>query len=68
MLYIYDLLEELPTAVTVTRPDAPAIRLARVRPGLGPRSRHVALLNAGLPIQVVTPTVTGGTLPFMGVG
>jgi hypothetical protein len=67
VFYVYDLLEELPTAV-ITLPNAPAVMSVRVRPGLGPRSRHVALLNASLPIQVVTPTVTAGTLPFMGVG
>jgi hypothetical protein len=67
MLYIYDLLEELPTAV-ITLPNAPTVMSVRTRPGLGPRSRHVALLNAALPSQAVTVTVTAGTLPMMGVG
>ena len=67
-MYTYFLLEELPTTIVVVGlPNAPAYMGIRVRPGLGPNSHHIRLLNATLPAPFVPPTVTAGTLPFMGV-
>jgi hypothetical protein len=68
-MYYYLLLEELPTvAGVITLPDAPALMLVRARPGLGPQSRHTALLNASLPAPAAVVTISGSTLPMMGVG
>jgi hypothetical protein len=39
-----------------------------IGPPMGRMARYHNLLNAPAPITVAAPTVTGGTLPFMGVG
>jgi hypothetical protein len=62
------LLPEITIPVVAAPSIVPSLLRTRSAPGLGPQSRHTALLNAALPTPTVAPTITGGTLPFMGVG